>query len=411
MVVRRKRASRGGVMPTIDPTFYRSPGDAVAAAPEQLAYVAAFDPTSQQKDALAVVDCDPESTTFGGVVGWTELPTSGNELHHFGWNACSSALCHEGHGQHEALERRYLLVPGLRSSRTYVLDTKPDPRHPVVTHTIEAGELAANAGYSRPHTVHCGPGGIFMSALGGTDGAEGPGGVALIDHDTFEVIETWELDRGPQLLAYDVWWHLQYDTVISAEDLSASVWLWHKNGDQWSVDEVITIPAEPADADDLPPLFKPFGAAPPLVTDIDLSVDDRWLYVSCWGTGELKQYDVSDPFHPREMASVRLGGIVRREPHPAAPDLPLAGGPQMVEISRDGRRVYLTNSLYSAWDDAVYPDGVGAWMAKLDADVSAGGLVPDVRFFPHDDVFRGLRVHQTRLQGGDASSDSYCYTS
>ena len=63
-------------MPTIDPTFYRSPGHAVAAAPEQLAYVAAFDPTSQQKDALAVVDCDPESTTFGGVVGWTELPTS-----------------------------------------------------------------------------------------------------------------------------------------------------------------------------------------------------------------------------------------------------------------------------------------------------------------------------------------------
>ena len=114
------------------------------------------------------------------------------------------------------------------------------------------------------------------------------------------------------------------DTVISAEDLSASVWLWHKNGDQWSVDEVITIPAEPADADDLPPLFKPFGAAPPLVTDIDLSVDDRWLYVSCWGTGELKQYDVSDPFHPRETASVRLGGIVRREPHPAAPDLPLS---------------------------------------------------------------------------------------
>jgi selenium-binding protein 1 len=83
----------------------------------------------------------------------------------------------------------------------------------------------------------------------------------------------------------------------------------------------------------------------------------------------------------------------------------------MVEISRDGRRVYLTNSLYSAWDDSVYPDGVGAWMAKLDADISAGGLVPDSRFLPHGDEFRGLRVHQTRLQGGDASSDSYCYTS
>ena len=49
---------------------------------------------------------------------------------------------------------------------------------------------------------------------------------------------------------------------------------------------------------------------PPLVTDINLSVDDQMLYVSCWGTGELKQYDVSDPEHPREVGSVRLGGIV-----------------------------------------------------------------------------------------------------
>jgi hypothetical protein len=62
----------------------------------------------------------------------------------------------------------------------------------VVTHTIEANELAAKAGYSRPHTVHCGPDRIFMSALGGVNDAEGPGGIALIDHDTFEVIRPWE---------------------------------------------------------------------------------------------------------------------------------------------------------------------------------------------------------------------------
>src|SRR5512135_1665325 len=113
--------------------------------------------------------------------------------------------------------------------------------------------------------------------------------------------------------------------VISAADLSASVWLWHKDGDRWAVRKVVTIPAEPAGPDDLPPALKPFGAVPPLISDIDLSVDDRWLYVSCWGTGELKQYDVSDPFHPRETASVRLGGIVRRQPHPAQPGQPLGG--------------------------------------------------------------------------------------
>ena len=82
----------------------------------------------------------------------------------------------------------------------------------------------------------------------------------------------------------------------------------------------------------------------------------------------------------------------------------------MVEVSRDGRRVYFTNSLYGAWDDQFYPDGVGAWMAKLNADPN-GGLSTDEKFFPHGDDFPGLRVHRIRLEGGDASSDSYCYNS
>ena len=81
----------------------------------------------------------------------------------------------------------------------------------------------------------------------------------------------------------------------------------------------------------------------------------------------------------------------------------------MVEISRDGRRVYATNSLYATWDDIFYPDGVGAWMARIDANTETGGMTVDLRFFPHGNDFRGLHVHQTRLQGGDASSDSYCF--
>ena len=200
---------------TTDPTFYRSPAAAIAAPPESLAYVAAFDPAGEQRDAIAVVDCDAESSGYGGVVGWAELPTAGNELHHFGWNACSSALCHEGH--EGTLERRYLIVPGIRSSRTYVLDTKSDPRQPEVVRTIEPEELAAKAGYSRPHTVHCGPGGIFMSNLGAAGNGDGPGGVALIDHDTFEVTGAWETDRGDQYFAYDVWWHLNEDVAITSE--------------------------------------------------------------------------------------------------------------------------------------------------------------------------------------------------
>ena len=81
---------------------------------------------------------------------------------------------------------------------------------------------------------------------------------------------------------------------------------------------------------------------PPLVTDINLSLDDRFLYVSCWGTGELKQFDVSDPFNPVETGSVRHRRHRAATAHPAFPDQPLNGAPQMVEVSRDGRRVYVT---------------------------------------------------------------------
>ena len=167
---------------------------------------------------------------------------------------------------------------------------------------------------------------------------------------------------------------------------------------------MITIPVEPAAEEQLPDALKPFGAVPPLVTDIDLSVDDRDLYVSCWGTGELKRFDVSDPRSPRETGSVRLGGIVERAAHPAAGAV--NGGPQMVELSRDGRRVYLTNSLYASWDAQFYPDGIDGWLVGLNAP-EGGGLSVDPDLFVE---FDGERPHQVRLEGGDASSDSYCFS-
>jgi len=199
-----------------DPTFYRSAAEAVVAPVEQLAYVVAFDRAAEKSDALAVVDVNEGSDMYGRIVGWADLPTRGDELHHFGWNACSSALMHEGHDMGpNGLQRRFLLLPGLRSSRVHVYDTHPDPREPRLHKTIEAAELA-KAGYSRPHTLHCGPDGVFLTCLGGADGQDGPGGIALLDHNTFDVLGKWETDRGPQYLAYDAWWHLNQDTLISS---------------------------------------------------------------------------------------------------------------------------------------------------------------------------------------------------
>jgi selenium-binding protein 1 len=89
-----------------------------------------------------------------------------------------------------------------------MLDTRPDPRAPKVIREIGAEELAGKAGYSRPHTLHCGPEGIFMSALGGANGNDGPGGVALLDHDTFDVVGAWEANRGHQLAVRHLGRHL-----------------------------------------------------------------------------------------------------------------------------------------------------------------------------------------------------------
>ncbi len=458
-----------------DPTFYPSPKMAMQAAPEKLAYLVLINPEQDGRpDEMAVIDVDPDSASYAQMVGNVAMSGAGDELHHFGWNACSACLC--PYAAHPHTERRYLIVPGISSSRIHIIDTKPDPRQLKIVKVIEPEELAERAGYSAPHTVHCGPEGVLISALGAPDGGA-PGGVFVMDPETFQILGPWELDRGSQELAYDFWWHLGYDTLVSSEwgtpdmvgkglnadlllsskyghkihffdlrrrrhlqeldlgaenqmvlelrpahdptkawgfvgvvlsikDLSASIWIWHKEDDGWGIKKVIEIPAEPADAEQLPPLLQGFGAVPPLVTDIDLSLDDRFLYVSCWGTGEFIQYDVSDPFNPKKTASVHLGGIVRRAPHVASPDQPLNGAPQMVEVSRDGRRIYFTNSLYTPWDAQFYPDGIQSWMVKLDTHPE-GGMELDPNFFLE---FDGMRSHQVRLEGGDASSDSYCYS-
>ena len=366
-----------------DQSFYPSPKMATEAPPERTAYVSLLNPRENGTDALGIIDVDPESTGYGRLVGQVDMPKAGDELHHFGWNACSSCLC--PYSPHPHMERRYLVVPGLRSSRIHIIDTKPDPRKPQLVKVIEPETVMRSTGYSRPHTSHCGPDGIYMNALG-SPGGDGPGGIFMLDPETFELKGQWEKERGPQYLSYDFWWHLGHDTMITSEwgtpnmvengvnpelllagkyghalhvwnlqkrrheqmldlgpeqqmvlelrpahdpnktygfagvvvslkDLSASIWVWHREGGNgkgtWETRKVIEIPAEPADPEKLPPLLKGFGAVPPLVTDIDLSVDDRFLYVSCWGTGELRQYDVSDPFNPVQTGSVRLGGIVR----------------------------------------------------------------------------------------------------
>lgn len=358
-----------------DPTFYASPELAMQAPAEEFAYTLLLSPDFSRPDALAVIDVKRGSPTYGKIVRTVTMPNTGDEFHHFGWNACSSAL--SPLTGHAFLERRFLIVPGLRSSRVYVIDTKPHPTQARIHRIVESDEIFAKTGYSRPHTVHCGPEGIYVSTLGGAgkDGTDGPPGIFIMDCETFDVLGRWEIDRGPQDKHYDFWWNLPRDYMVSSEwalppqfengivpedllanryghrlhfwdlrarrhvqtidlgaqhqmalevrpahdpareygfvgvvvdttNLEGSIWTWWREGGKFHAKKTATIAAEPAAADELPPLLKSFGAVPPLVTDIDLSLDDRFLYVSCWGTGEMRQYDVSDPHNPVLAGSV-----------------------------------------------------------------------------------------------------------
>jgi selenium-binding protein 1 len=434
-----------------NPSLYASPQEAQKAPPEELLYLACLHEGTgvNEPDFLAVVDAEE-----GRIVHETPMPNIGDELHHFGWNRCSSA-CH-------GPDRSHLIVPGFRSSRIHVVNVADDPRRPTIEKVIEPGEIAEKTGYTRPHTVHCMPGdNIVISMLGDRDGM-GAGGFALLDAQSFEVKGRWE-NGGPRPpMNYDFWYQPRKDVLVSSEfgdpnayekgfdpadvgagrygrrlhfwrlgerrleqtidlgdqglvplevrwlhdpeadegfvgaTLSSVIWRFHRSNGAYGAEPVITTEAVEVDGFPFP--------APALITDLVVSMDDRSLYFSSWLHGELRRYDISDPAHPRLTAQLQLGGVLGR---PSDGDRDLNGGPQMIQLSMDGRRLYVTNSLYSTWDNQFYP-GLRSWLMRVDCSPD-GGMEIDPDFFVdlHDRPGGPARAHEVRLQGGDCTTEIF----
>ena len=136
--------------------LYPSPRQAASAPPEQIAYVAAFDPHRAKPDEISVVDVDPKSSPYSKIIGKVAASAVGDEFHHFGWNICSY-LPLSRMRRTRMSSTAISVVPRLRSSRIYVIDTKPHSAPPKIVKVIKPSELADKTGYTRPHTVHCGP--------------------------------------------------------------------------------------------------------------------------------------------------------------------------------------------------------------------------------------------------------------
>jgi selenium-binding protein 1 len=437
-------------------SFHTSPAEAMKAPREEFLYVACLHEGTgvEAPDYLAVVDTNPESDRYGTVVHETPMPKVGDELHHYGWNRCSSA-CH-------GPDRSHLIVPGFRSSRLHILNVADDPLAPAIEKVIEPEEIVSQTGYTRPHTVHCMPGDqVVISMLGNEDGS-GAGGFAVLDAKTFDVLGRWEHDRGGQVFNYDFWYQPRKNVMVSSEfgepnayepgfsiddvaagrygrrihfwaldgrscvqsvdlgengmiplevrwlhdpdaeegfvgaALSSTMWRWFRSNGGWDVEQVIAV--ESVDVPDLPfPL-------PGLITDLVLSMDDRFLYFSNWLHGDLRQYDVSDPSNPKLTGKLQLGGLLGR-PNDTARQLD--GGPQMLQLSFDGRRLYVTNSLYSTWDNQFYPD-MQSWLLKVDCHPDGGMSVDEDFFIDFSDRAGGpAKAHEIRLQGGDCTTEIF----
>ncbi|MBI2826442.1 MAG: selenium-binding family protein [Planctomycetia bacterium] len=438
---------------------YASPQEAIRAPREKLLYtIGLYVGTDTKKpDYLATIDVDPASPTYGKVIHRLPMTHVGDELHHFGWNACSS--CHAEPG----MSRRYLVIPGQRSSRIYIVDMA-DPRKPKHYKAIEPEVVKAKANLSAPHTVHCTPdGGIMISMLGDADG-NGPGGFLVLD-DRFDIVGHWERDAAAMKFNYDFWYQPRHNVMVSSEwsapktyyegfklddvgagkygsqvhfwdwknrriektvdlgdqgriplevrfhhnpdsshgfvgaALSSTMWHWHKDEKSgWQIDKVIEVPTVEAKGWPIP--------VPGLITDLVLSMDDRYLYFSNWLHGDIRQYDVSDPAKPKLAGQLWIGGVLGKGNEIAGRKL--VGGPQMLQLSLDGRRLYVTSSLFSSWDNQFYPDmaKTGSFLLQVDCDPAGGMNVNDrllVDFGREPDG--PARAHEMRYPGGDCTSD------
>lgn len=459
---------------------YATPQDAMKAPKEKLLYIPCIyrNTPIPKGDYLATVDMDENSPTFCKVIHRLEFPNMKDEIHHTGWNACSSCF------GDPSKKRNLFIVPCLISSRIYAVDVASNPKAPNLFKTVEPVELYHNTDLAHPHTVHCIPGGQIMISCIGDPSGNGKGGFALLDSNTFELLGNWEAPGHATKFGYDFWYQPRHNVMISTEwgtpkrlipgfnpkDVEEGhyghtlhVWDWttrkviqdidlgpdgmipleirflhdpnategfvgcalsstvfrfyKKKTGEWDAEKVISIPPKKVKNWALPDM-------PGLITDIIVSMDDKYLYFSNWLHGDIRQYDITDTRRPKLVGQVFLGGSIcndsnvkviedkelKQQPSPLHLDgKKVEGAPQMLQLSLDGKRLYVTTSLYSGWDKQFYPNmmNAGSYLLRIDVDTEKGGLTLNRNVYvdfgkePHGPVL----AHEIRYPGGDCTSD------
>ncbi|XP_037953315.1 methanethiol oxidase-like [Teleopsis dalmanni] len=468
---------------------YPTPLDAMKTGPrEKLLYTVTVQPNKEEPhgDYLSTVDVDPESPTYCQVIHRTFTNRTGNELHHSGWNACSSCYYVDKNAK-KIPKRDKLVLPAINSDFVYVVDVVTDPRKPEICKVID-GSVVKAQNVTALHTTHClADGNIMISTLGDADGYA-KGDFIIFDSE-FNCKGTWTKGNKKALCGYDFWYQPYYDVMVASEwgapnkfrrgwqnedldDLTqygcrihfykwstrtlyqtidlglegftpleirfmhdpkrpdgyvgcalfANVYYFKKkpDSDEFECKKVIDIPSKLVDTGD--GIATPMGG---MISDIIISLDDKYLYVNCWRHGDLRQYDITDPENPKLTGQIFLGGAIcsdltevkviedeelnERPPPCYLKGHRLEGGPQMMQLSLDGKRLYVSSSLYSPWDKIFYPKMVekGGHICQIDIDVENGGMKLNEDFFVQfgNEPFGPTLPHEMRYPGGDCTSD------
>ncbi|HEX2779644.1 MAG TPA: selenium-binding protein SBP56-related protein [Gemmatimonadaceae bacterium] len=362
---------------------------------ERYLYVATISKSTADPDFVTVVGADPRREDFGQIVNRVDMPNVGDELHHFGFSG----------------DQKRLIVPGLFSNRIHVFAIGNDRKS--MTLTTVNDQLASSSGYIIPHSVIAtSRGTAFVTMIGAGTATTQPGGIVEISDVTGAFEKTFgpgpvrgagdlgpkymydfdsfdEANRGisttfgppalcgggiePTCLGDEVAvWDLKQEKVIQVANLGAhSGALEVRFIDRPGVRRAfINTPgtsavwlADDDDGDGVYDFQQILGPADGLVLPVDmlLSYDDRFLYITNWFGNTVQQFDVTDPLHPVRGATVSL-------PHP-----------NMLRLSPDNRRLYVSNSLLTPWDDdprygPPRNNDYGIWLFAVDP--VSGSLTP-----------------------------------
>jgi selenium-binding protein 1 len=339
--------------------------------PEKVLYVFCVDADAKDNDFLAVIDVRPESKTYGQITYQLDLGSAGNETHHFGFTD----------------DRTHIWGCSLFSSKIFIINVADDPEKPRLVKVLS--DVPGQAGLSGPHSPYAIPGRMLISFLAGKDGGL-PAGLAEFTNDGkyvrsfpmpkdapygYDVAIKPDLNRmvtssftplrnykkpfaemdlkdfGKELLVWDYRerkplqklttgaaplecrWSLKKEGNHGFTNcaLDNSIWVWEGGaGGQYTARKLCDTGALPA--------------------DLRQSPDDRFLYVSCFGGNEIQQWDVSDLKSPKLTSTVSPGVQ-----------------PNMMHVTGDGKRMYITNSLLSTLDRSenfwvrlahIGPDGI-----------------------------------------------------